>query len=568
MRNIASWILAVSIAVAQQTAPRSPINLPSATAQNVPVTFSGHTLDAKGEPLRKCTVTLRPMIASPKPNDPPPQPYVSTSDAQGKFSFVNIDPGRYTLFAEHAGYLRTNYGAKRNPNTQTILSLASGREVGEITIKLTEQAVISGQIMDTDNDVAARAQVQLIQQRYSNGRRQPVTVSFAITDDQGEFRISGLAAGRYYLRVEPRPLNTMAAGGVAPSTPAAPEQRSVTTFYPGALDLAAAAPLDLEAGQNVTGINFRLQRSLVYHVRGKIADVTGDMSKVRAVLMPRQGPILIMRNDGVIAKDGTFDLDGVTPGSYSLALLRIDEFQNLGQRPIEVGKQDLDGVVLTSAPLPDLHGSIKLEEIPKPAPGSFPKFEIMLTTIDGPTLDPPNAFAGEDGAFAIKGAGAGRYRVNVSGIPSGSFLKSVSYGGRDALDSGVELASGAGEASLQVVISGAAGAVDGTVNGDDDQPSAGGIVTLIPDPPRPEQTYWYQTASADQNGKFSFAGVRPGKYRVFAWEEMEPGGQFDPDFLKGHDGQGVAITVEENDRLHVKLTRISSAPMKEQPAAK
>jgi hypothetical protein len=61
----------------------------------------------------------------------------------------------------------------------------------------------------------------------------------------------------------------------------------------------------------------------------------------------------------------------------------------------------------------------------------------------------------------------------------------------------------------------------------------------------------------DENGRFQFQGLRPGKYRLYAWEEFEPGSQFDPDVTGPFEARSVAIEVAEGARKEVTVTRIS-----------
>jgi protocatechuate 3,4-dioxygenase beta subunit len=84
-----------------------------------------------------------------------------------------------------------------------------------------------------------------------------------------------------------------------------------------------------------------------------------------------------------------------------------------------------------------------------------------------------------------------------------------------------------------------------------------GTVTLIPDPLQPQRTSLYQLAETDENGRFQLQGLRPGKYRLYAWEEFEAGSQFDPDVTAPFQARSVAIEVAEGGRKEVAVTRIS-----------
>jgi hypothetical protein len=59
----------------------------------------GIVLTIAGEPIRKATVTLRPLAGSPVPGSTLSNPYVTSSDAEGKFAFEKVEPGAYMLSA-------------------------------------------------------------------------------------------------------------------------------------------------------------------------------------------------------------------------------------------------------------------------------------------------------------------------------------------------------------------------------------------------------------------------------------------------------------------------------------
>ena len=82
-------------------------------------------------------------------------------------------------------------------------------------------------------------------------------------------------------------------------------------------------------------------------------------------------------------------------------------------------------------------------------------------------------------------------------------------------------------------------------------------MTLIPDPPQPQRTSLYQLAETGGNGSLQFQGIRPGKYRLYAWEEFEAGAQFDPDVTGPFEARSVAIEVAEGARKEAAVTRIS-----------
>ncbi|MEO7145353.1 MAG: carboxypeptidase-like regulatory domain-containing protein, partial [Bryobacteraceae bacterium] len=312
MMRFVTGLLCAAVAAAQQ--------LPQPDAKE-PAGIEGRTLNAAGEPIRKANLTLRPMDT--KPGEASVQPYAATSDAEGKFAFEAVEPGRYQLWAERPGYMRQAYGAKRNPMQGTMLTLSAGQHMKDVNITLMPQAVISGKVTDEDGDPVARVQVRSMRQAYMNGKRQLLPSGGGTTDDTGEFKMTGLSPGRYYLSAAPmrngffgenaRPATRPAAGEAAK-----PEEAYVATYYPGVTDATAATPIEVAAGRDLPGINIRLQKSQVFRVQGKVAGGVPNQSvqRLRVMLMPKDG---FMGSIGSISsgigKGGSFDLHGVAPGS-------------------------------------------------------------------------------------------------------------------------------------------------------------------------------------------------------------------------------------------------------------
>ena len=55
---------------------------------------------------------------------------------------------------------------------------------------------------------------------------------------------------------------------------------------------------------------------------------------------------------------------------------------------------------------------------------------------------------------------------------------------------------------------------------------------------------------------FTIHGVRPGEYKIYAWEIVEPGAYQDPDFIKPYESAGEAVSIKESARETVQLKLI------------
>src|SRR6476620_10712945 len=121
MKNIALCLSVSLVLIAQQGPPRGSSrqrpgqNQQSQPAPTKPEDFSaleGQVFNAvTGEPLGKAALTLRRVDSQPGPGAPA-RSYSATSDSSGKFSIVNIDPGKYRLSATRTGFVNAEYGAR------------------------------------------------------------------------------------------------------------------------------------------------------------------------------------------------------------------------------------------------------------------------------------------------------------------------------------------------------------------------------------------------------------------------------------------------------------------------
>ena len=73
-----------------------------------------------------------------------------------------------------------------------------------IELKLTPQSVIAGHVFDEDGDPVQSVNIEVWRYTYPRGRRQLTQAQNGSTNDLGEFRISNLSPGRYYVSATAR----------------------------------------------------------------------------------------------------------------------------------------------------------------------------------------------------------------------------------------------------------------------------------------------------------------------------------------------------------------------------
>ena len=164
----------------------------------------------------------------------------------------------------------------------------------------------------------------------------------------------------------------------------------------------------------------------------------------------------------------------------------------------------------------------------------------------------------DDGSFLLENVSLERYDVVLAGLPNGCYVKAIRAGDADVLAAGLDRTGGVG-GQIEIVVNPHAGQISGAIrNPRTDQPAGGAAVALIPqEKGRRERDTFYQTATADQAGRFILRGISPGEYKVFAWEQIEAGGAYmDPEFVKPVEDKGLPVTIREGDKREIQLNAI------------
>ncbi|MEP7116391.1 MAG: carboxypeptidase-like regulatory domain-containing protein, partial [Acidobacteriota bacterium] len=123
---------------------------------------------------------------------------IATTDEQGRFELRDLAGGRYTLTASKGGFVSLQYGQRRPSERGTPVELAAGATLEKIVIGLPRGSVIAGRVVDEFGEPLTGAQVQVLRYVFTQGARRLVAAGTGNrTDDQGSFRVFGLAPGDY-----------------------------------------------------------------------------------------------------------------------------------------------------------------------------------------------------------------------------------------------------------------------------------------------------------------------------------------------------------------------------------
>lgn len=476
---------------------------------------------------------------------------VVTTDANGRYAVEGIEPGRYLLVATRRGYVPQAYGRKNRSNRGITLVLDPGTRVRGIDFRLVQTGVIAGKVVDQDGEPVAGATIQALTPRYIEGERRLMGGAEPTrTNDLGEYRIFGLAPDRYYVGTSGQDPDQVV---VTKPKNAVRDERYVPTLYPNVSNTDQATEIDLQSGGQVVGIDIVVLRSRTFHIRGRIAGFNKNFQQTRVQLRAAGVSWEINSRGAETAVDGqgSFEFTGVTSGSYIIsATLFQRDSSSTASRLVQIQEADLDDISL----IPSdgvLRGQLRADGALKIDLG---KLRVRLSD---PYSLPLEGVVIADGSFTLHGIRHSTYRVGILGAED-FYIKSVRIAGHEVTDDALDLSSAQEPPGiLEIVLGTNAGEIDGVVINGNDSLASNAAVVLIPELTHRRVSSLFKNTTTNQVGQFAMRGIAPGNYKLFAWDDIEPGNWWNSEFLSHYEDTGQEVTIDANAHLSRRLHLIS-----------
>ena len=545
----------------------------------------GRVLASDGAgPIRRAQVRISGPDVAPK---------AALTDAEGRFEFRELPAGRFTLQATKSGFVNVQYGQTRPFESGKPIELADKQSLDNADISMPRGSVIAGRIVDEFGDAIPDVSVTAMRQTWQNGRRRlaPSPGRVAQTNDLGQFRIYGLPPGDYYVSATMRSgggidvldmeLMVSGASTSAGPTASAPKSGYAATYYPGTPNVAEAQRITLAAGQESPSADFALVAVRLAKVSGIVIGSDGkplEGTQVSAVPANRDFGGLLGQTSARTAKDGSFTLNSVPPGDYTLQarsvqIITSSQGDNMmvfravsmggggdsesGSTPLSVAGEDVSGILLTTNKGGNATGTVVFDG-PRPASMGSIRITSMPADSDGPTLGGGAASAKDDGTFELKGLSGPRL-IRVGNAPPGWTLKSVKLNGTDITDAGAEFKTGETTSGLEVELTNKATAVNGSVTASDGALLKDYTVVIFSETPehwRLPMTRWVMGTRPDQDGRFKVQNLPAGAYLAVAVDYLPQGEWGDPEVLDRLKSKAKRFTLGDGatQTLDLKLT--------------
>ncbi len=533
----------------------------------------GRVLSETGAPVRRAQVRLSGTEVGSRS---------ATTDAEGRFEFIDLPDGRFSLSASKAGYVNAQYGQTRPLEPGKPIELAAKQTLDKADILLPRGSAITGRIVDETGEPVAEAMVTALRQEWSGGRRRLNNAGrTAQTNDLGQFRMYGLPPGEYYVSATLRNMDGMMMDILAAAAPTTAARVATSaagyaaSYYPGTTVSAEAQKITVAAGQETQGIDFPLAQVRLARITGIVLNSDGKPVEGTMVTLGGRGADNMPGMNGTArtGREGAFSMSSVAPGDYTLQVVGMTMMMTGGgdnmmftarvgsaggeaesaSIPLSVGGEDISNLVINTSKGAMAAGKVTFE-------GQRPPGDLRVTAQAVDDSPAPFGSGGgsaiaADGTFTLKGLTGGSRVLRIRGLPAGYTLKAVEHNGLDVTDSGVEIKNG-DLAGIELVVSSRTTEITGAVTGADGAPAKDFTLVVFADDADKwtlPETRWVTGVRPDQDGRVRIKAMPAGAYYGIAVDYLPQGEWNNPETLERLKSKAQHFTLGDGEQKTLDL---------------
>ena len=523
------------------TEKRAPSENPIATGS-----IKGRVVADDGQPVVNATLMAQAVNG-------PPSVRPAQVDSEGKFSFDDLPPAGYVVFAVAPGYIDEAMSTG-DPNDWPRHLIGT-----QLKIKMIKGGVITGKVTNAKGEPIVGVPVHAM--ALNNPSPSPTELlgaGGAESDDRGIYRIYGLRPGSY----------VVSAGGPGQFgfAPANGFDLDVPTYYPSATR-DTAIPVAVRSGDETTGIDIKYSGGEGHRISGFVLGSTNAAAPAAngaiAIILSPAGTqsVLSMAIANPMDQRRAFGFNAVADGEYDLfATFQTGQQTDaslVATKRVTVRGSDLTGVELTLAQLASITGAFMLDQI-KPEDKCDQRDSQLIETVFAARRDEPRKSGSQimttmlaglggtvnaKGEFIARNLDAGRYRFEIKlpteawyvrainlppavaatnqqpAPPSAASKPNQSYPWQGT----VAIKSGQHVSGISIMVGQDAASLRGrvTVTPEGTPFPADLHVHLVPaDREQANEVLRYSETTIMSDGSFAFSNIAPGRY--FIVSRVEP----------------------------------------------
>jgi Carboxypeptidase regulatory-like domain len=482
--------------------------------------------------------------------------HAALTDADGHFTFADVPRAAFiTLHARKPGFFDQG-------NSYT--SVVVDPKASSLELKLVPEASIFGQVTDRDGEPLEDASIQAIEVKFPEGRRQLAPVREVRTDEDGNFRMAGLQAGRYYLLVRS---GTVARRILGLQSANGGETYPALVYFPSAGDLAGATPIDLGAGQKAHA-EFSLSRGPAFKLTGTVSGVSAYKQVTPPMIVDETQHSLFTASSWN-NRTGAFEFPALPAGTYTLQVYAVDSNdhglqvtervtvdKNVMGLNIALNQSMAISIVVRNefgpqSPSHNCSGGFSAIRRGEEVDCSQVPITMTLMSVDtGRFQVNAQPISKENPSLQLSGVMPGKYVVRVMSLVGGH-VHSVRCGGVDLLREALIVPAGGQSSPIEVVLRDDGGSVKVQVHSDK-QSQSGRILLLAEFAPNLIPVI----LDIDPTGNREYGGLAPGNYKVFAFDSIEGIEYGNPEAMEKYASKSATVTVTPNGNAAVSVDLI------------
>ena len=500
------------------------------------------------------------------------------ADDDGRYFFVGLPEGRFSLTIAKPGYIAGSYGQRRPGGSIQYVTLADGQRRADVDIRVWRTASVEGVVTDERGEPVVGILIWPMKRVDMAGRASFASQArFGRTDDRGAYRVSGLQPGTYLIGMAGShttfPIDVVSASGAAfqneafratgeiqplgsarhltvgkhvigtqystmmplPSQKGQPVRVYPQAFHPSATRIADAQEITLGAGESRDNVNLQVRSVATISISGRVVSPDVPLGVTAVRLIPEGQSRLAAEKDfdaasALTSSNGEFTMLGVPPGRYELRVnspRALDPSNAAPDAPanaywasmiVDAGDRDITDLVVTPERLQPISGRVRFDAEVR---GSIA--ETVNLEPASPDAQRATARTKPDGTFVLSGLG-GRYVLRAD-APPGWRLRSVLHGGRDLADTPFTLSSDA-MTDVEVTFTKESASLSGTIRDERSNPSGDAVVLLFP----ADQRLWqgdglfarnFFSGRPDRNGVYRLNDLAGGDYLLVAIDDAD-----------------------------------------------
>jgi hypothetical protein len=479
------------------------------------------------------------------------------SGPEGEFSFPDVQPGMVTVGVSKPGFFGPGTAMKNTPGMLQVMVSADSHSV---VVKLAPEAVIWGHVAGRDDDPLEGALVQVLAPRNNDGVMHLFPEVSATTDEDGNYRIAGLAAGKYFIVLRANYSERRVLGARNSKS----DETYAPIYYPAGSNLASATAVSLASGQHLEA-SFNLVPVAGVRVSGSIAS-SGEWKQI--------GPPTIMDSTGQVlftvdrweAGSSSFEFHAVPPGSYTLRASATDMLgHTVFSEQALVISRPITGLKIALRPGIEIPVDVQSEftklrpncsiTLPLPGGGSkqsacadLPPAYVELIGMDSNRQHYSTDYSVQTGpsGYMLHSISPGKYLVRAR-ASFGGYVQSVRCGNQDLLREPLVVPESGSVGGIAVTVRDDSATVHLQVPGNALEQ---GLVLLVADGQLVSET---RAINHWRGSTLQMGPVAPGIYKVFVFDSYNGIDYGNPEVLAKYASRATTIRLGANDETSVAV---------------